>query len=77
MIILFNVELAGSSLNVPVDGVGCFLFFFVCGGRGVIGYYHRSSKGLVKPSDNTIAYSSQVHHKGTLLRCSEPQVHEG
>ena len=47
----------------------------MCGGRGrgVIGYYHRSSKGLVKPLDAAIADSSQVHHIGTLPKCSEPQ----
>ena len=51
----------------------------MCGGGGVIGYYRRSLKGLVKPLDTVIADSSQVHHipyespiLGQLLNLKSP-----
>ena len=48
-------------------------------GRGEIGYYHRSSKARVKPSDVAITYHSQVQHREFYRDVGNPKCmsHEG
>ena len=48
-------------------------------GRGEIGYYHRSSKVWVKPSDVAITYHSQVQHREHYRDVGNPKCmsHKG